>query len=587
MSMTENNITSSVSPKVSIIVPVYNVEETLYECLISVVFQSLPETEVIVVNDASPDNSQRIIDEFVQRFPDKVKSIIHEKNMGQSCARKTGLNKATAPYVIFIDSDDFVSVDLCNILVQQMESEALDVLHYPVLRYWLDSRKSEVLYPPRESSCSQMVKNAFGTVFSGAMYNREYLLNNQDLFFREMTFEDAAVAPALLSLTDKIGVYRGKAMYFYRYGRVGSTCTQQMSEKKKNDMLAADDIALKNVADEFRNECIFRVIKRAANNMRKELTIYDYNVFHFRELIKLTDGDYSAYPSFVPKTVDEANSLPDEITIPKIVYVNGFVKEQLRSFDSYIEEAEKAYVFNPEIVVLDETNCDLSALPQWLEGISDEEKGVYFALCSIREKGGIYISPAVKIVSSFNREAFKGAFFVADDNTSVTSFVFGAEPGNYIIGKALEVIQSDKPAYKRESICDCIAHTLIGECGVHLDGKNENGLYGLHILSFNDVFYNLSLETSYCVFSMDNYKNGSELYDYNRLNAFAWLLAAKNCPQTDDKELAKVKKQLTETKKKLDKVNKDFDHFRNSKLYKATKSVYRVFPSGIKKLFWK
>ena len=79
--------------KVSVIVPVYNVEKYLNKCLDSLINQSLDNFEIIVVNDGSPDNSQKIIDEYVSKYPKIVKSYIKE-NGGLSDARNYGIKKA-------------------------------------------------------------------------------------------------------------------------------------------------------------------------------------------------------------------------------------------------------------------------------------------------------------------------------------------------------------------------------------------------------------------------------------------------------------------------------------------------------------
>ena len=93
--------------KVSIIVPVYGVEKYIDKCLDSLVKQSLKEIEVIVVNDGTKDNSQKIIDKYVKKYPDKIKSFIKE-NGGQGSARNYGLEKASGEYIGYVDSDDFI-----------------------------------------------------------------------------------------------------------------------------------------------------------------------------------------------------------------------------------------------------------------------------------------------------------------------------------------------------------------------------------------------------------------------------------------------------------------------------------------------
>ena len=97
-------------PKVSIIVPVYNVEKYLQCCVDSLLHQTLADIEIILVDDGSPDNSPAICDEYAKQ-DDRVK-VIHKKNAGQGLARNTGLETAAGEYVTFVDSDDFVDTEM-------------------------------------------------------------------------------------------------------------------------------------------------------------------------------------------------------------------------------------------------------------------------------------------------------------------------------------------------------------------------------------------------------------------------------------------------------------------------------------------
>ena len=97
--------------KVSIIVPVYNVEKYLPKCLDSLVSQTIDDFEILVVNDGSPDRSQDIIDEYSRRYPEKVVSLVKE-NGGQGSARNMALEIAKGEYIGFVDSDDWVDVTM-------------------------------------------------------------------------------------------------------------------------------------------------------------------------------------------------------------------------------------------------------------------------------------------------------------------------------------------------------------------------------------------------------------------------------------------------------------------------------------------
>ena len=97
--------------KISVIVPVYNVENYLEKCLNSLVNQTLQEIEILVINDGSTDNSQKIIEVFQSKFPQKIKTFAKE-NGGLSDARNFGIDRATGEFLAFVDSDDYVSVTM-------------------------------------------------------------------------------------------------------------------------------------------------------------------------------------------------------------------------------------------------------------------------------------------------------------------------------------------------------------------------------------------------------------------------------------------------------------------------------------------
>ena len=97
--------------KISVIVPVYNVENYLEKCLNSLVNQTLEEIEILVINDGSTDNSQKIIEVFQSKFPQKIKTFAKE-NGGLSDARNFGIDRASGNFLAFVDSDDYISENM-------------------------------------------------------------------------------------------------------------------------------------------------------------------------------------------------------------------------------------------------------------------------------------------------------------------------------------------------------------------------------------------------------------------------------------------------------------------------------------------
>ena len=100
--------------KFSIIVPVYNVENYLEKCLDSLINQKHNSYEIIIINDGSTDNSQRIIDNYKKKYP-KLISSYKKGNGGLSSARNYGIEKSTGEYLLFVDSDDYISENCLEI----------------------------------------------------------------------------------------------------------------------------------------------------------------------------------------------------------------------------------------------------------------------------------------------------------------------------------------------------------------------------------------------------------------------------------------------------------------------------------------
>ena len=121
--------------KVSIIVPVYNVEKYLRQCLDSLINQTLQEIEIICVDDGSTDNSSNILSDYAQK---DSRIIVHrQENQGLANARNAGLKLANGEYIGFLDSDDFVDIDFFEKLYQAASSDNADIAralykyHYP------------------------------------------------------------------------------------------------------------------------------------------------------------------------------------------------------------------------------------------------------------------------------------------------------------------------------------------------------------------------------------------------------------------------------------------------------------------------
>ena len=192
--------------KVSIIVPVYNVEKYLRKCLDSLVNQTLSDIEIIVVNDGTPDKSQVIIDEYVRKYPDKVISIIKE-NGGQGSARNVGLEKSTGDYIGYVDSDDYVEPNMYEELYNKAKENNSDIT---VCGNNVVSENYELINKEDVEKEFLLGKMAVWN----KLYKREIIVNNKIDFRSKVWYEDLDFTMKVYFSSKKVS-YVDKNLYNY------------------------------------------------------------------------------------------------------------------------------------------------------------------------------------------------------------------------------------------------------------------------------------------------------------------------------------------------------------------------------------
>ncbi len=131
------------NPLVSVIIPVYNVEKYLARCVDSVLAQTYPNVEIILVDDGSPDSSGAICDEYAALHENV--QVVHKKNGGLASARNAGMRVATGEYLFFIDSDDWIDPETLQELVEIGEKTGVDFVRYtPVYAGWPNHADGEM-----------------------------------------------------------------------------------------------------------------------------------------------------------------------------------------------------------------------------------------------------------------------------------------------------------------------------------------------------------------------------------------------------------------------------------------------------------
>jgi glycosyltransferase involved in cell wall biosynthesis len=221
--------TKTIEIRLSIIIPFYNVEKYIAQCLESVYSQDIPENEyeVICVNDCSPDGTKNSIVEYQKRYENLI-LINHEVNKKQGAARNTGLRAARGKYVWFIDSDDYIKENVFRKLLEKAEENELEILHFNSQRVIDDGELSTGWYV--QHTDTNVITGLYylndlvipfwkkSVMAWSKLYLKDFLLQNK-LFFPEYVFFEDNVQYLESLLKASRFQYLNESIYFWRINK--------------------------------------------------------------------------------------------------------------------------------------------------------------------------------------------------------------------------------------------------------------------------------------------------------------------------------------------------------------------------------
>lgn len=301
------------SYKVSIIVPVYNVERYLRQCMDSLTGQTLDEIEIIAVNDGSPDNSLSILQEYEKNYPEKVK-VFSIENQGVGHARNYGFSKASGEYVLFVDSDDYLEENTCEILYEKAKRDGNDLVLFGRYNEENGVSKENISLPWNDNFRLIDQKYALTRTppFPWDKFIKRELFDKVGGFPEKIRFEDLPVACMLAVCADSIGTMR-TCLYHYRV-QVGflSTLTEETMNIITSLELLMRSLKERGVLDTYRDEmeyvavrhCYYRFItlKKFHEKGKLDLQVRLVNeVFDFleREFPNWRENRYVKYSTTV------------------------------------------------------------------------------------------------------------------------------------------------------------------------------------------------------------------------------------------------------------------------------------------------
>lgn len=280
--------------KVSVIVPVYNSQDYLRECVDSLVGQTLEDIEIIFVNDGSTDDSLRILEEYEKKYPQKI-VIYSKENGGQATARNLGIHIATGEYIGFVDSDDYVDVEMFEKLYNAAKSNESDFAEcmYKYLQVEEDGAKKEI--PPYGNvraykDKSEMFIDPLVSPWN-KIYRADILKENQITFPEGVIYEDTAFFIKSIPFLNKTAHVEDALVYHFL--------------RENSTMNAKKDIRVGNIFTVLEDIIQFYEKSNFKDTYRKELEYFCVKILLCSSLGRVARvGDKALRSELVRKTMD-------------------------------------------------------------------------------------------------------------------------------------------------------------------------------------------------------------------------------------------------------------------------------------------
>lgn len=276
---------------ISIIVPIYNAEEYLKRCIDSLVNQTKKEIEIVLINDGSTDNSEKIIKSYKD---DRIK-YFKNKNQGIGKTRNFGIEKATGKYLLFVDSDDYINKKTCELLFEKVEKDNLDIAICDFYKEYDNGNIEKIITPSFKNSSLKDNPDIITEYLSpwAKIYSTEMIKKNNIKFVENLKYEDAPFVIEALCCANKIGKI-DKCLNYYRIHTKSETTIR---DDRIFDILKIIDIIRVYTNDkEYLKEKIDKLTVRMITNY----TIQQRNQKSVETAIKFIDEAFTYLRKEIP-----------------------------------------------------------------------------------------------------------------------------------------------------------------------------------------------------------------------------------------------------------------------------------------------
>lgn len=289
-------------PRFSLIVPVYKVEEYLPKCVESIRAQSCQDYELLLVDDGSPDRCPALCDAYAAQDPAHIR-VIHQPNAGPGAARNRGIDEAEGDYIVFVDSDDYLSPETLEELRRAIGQTGADLYHFGAFV----ERNGRVIGQVREqvpvdhvTDLRQAPHYFFGTMAPWGKAYRRALFSDKSLRYPpQVRYEDIRLSVKLLARCERIVSLGGT--YYHYLQREDSAMRNRNADRNAELLTAFDDILAwyreNGLFDEFRDELCALAVEHILLSATVRVLLIDPHhrlIGEFRSYVEREFPDYAS-----------------------------------------------------------------------------------------------------------------------------------------------------------------------------------------------------------------------------------------------------------------------------------------------------
>lgn len=572
--------------KVSVIIPVYQVENYLERAVDSVLGSTLKEIEIILVDDGSEDDSGRICDVYQNSFPERIK-VLHKENEGLGMARNSGVLLSRGEYIAFLDSDDTVEPEMYEKMYEKAQDGNYQIVMCDVRIHYVEENHTTVVssYEREEVDPADYIARGNNITYSvNKLYQRFIWEENQ---YEKMLFEDIALIPSLITKYPHIGYVKEP---FYNYYRRANTISTSL-KGAMTDIIRAYKSFLDNSDPRYREEVVYCTAKQLYWNMTESRTIF---LPDFISLLK----EYKKYfllNSLLEKDPKVKNILGymEQTVIPdKLICVKFSGKPSQAFLDEIKEDFPAA-----ELILADKDYFSQEELPESVdkairkgEDLFAEE---YFSLKILAKEGGIVLFPDMRANLRMKRLRMNRIFFGFENQEELTCRCFGAVREHYVIQSLLDTYEEENIYNKAFlPLGERLRDFLILHFSLRTNGRSQLLKKEVQVYLPSILAYDMQDGENCCKHQAEGIPEGYELISAQVIQMWSerlmenWNLYKRerdrkgndrktqlpHSPSLSEKELIqRVQKQAEEEKEQL--IRQIADRYEQSTCWKLTRPI--------------